>query len=61
MSKIYIAGKVTGLDIKVGDMVTIWDNDKITLEEIAEKCHTINYEIISTISDRVERKFIKNE
>ncbi len=52
---------VTGLDIKVGDMVTIWDNDKITLEEIAEKCHTINYEIISTISDRVERKFIKNE
>ena len=52
---------VTGLDIKVGDMVTIWDNDKITLEEIAEKCHTINYEIISTISDRVERKFIENE
>ena len=48
---------VTGLDVKEGDMVTIWDNQKITLEEIAEKCHTINYEIISTISDRVERCF----
>lgn len=46
-------------DVKVGDEVYIWDNENITLEDIAEKCHTINYEIISTISDRVPRKFIK--
>ena len=46
---------VTGLDVKVGDWVTIWDNKIITLEEIAKKCNTINYEIISTISDRVDR------
>ena len=27
------------------------------VEEIAEKCNTINYEIISTISERVPRVF----
>ena len=50
---------VTGLEVKVGDTITIWDNNLITLEEIADKCNTINYEIISTISDRVEREFIE--
>ena len=49
---------VTGLNVKVGDTVYIWDNENITLEDIADKCNTINYEIISTISDRVERRFI---
>ena len=29
-----------------------------TLEEIAEECNTINYEILSTISNRVPRVFI---
>ena len=38
----------------------IWDNDKITLEEIAEKCNTIHYEIMSTISERVEREFLED-
>lgn len=44
---------------KVGDEVYIWDNKSITVDEIAKKCNTINYEIISTISDRVPRVFIK--
>lgn len=44
-------------DVKLGDTVYIWDNEKITLDEIAKKCDTINYEIISTISDRVPREF----
>ncbi len=48
---------VTDLDVKVGDTVTIWDNKNITVEEIAQKCNTISYEILSTISDRVERCF----
>lgn len=38
--------------------VYIWDNENITLEEIANKCNTINYEILSTISNRVPRDFI---
>ena len=46
-------------DIKLGDDVIIWDNDNITLDEIANKCNTINYEILCTISNRVPRKFIK--
>ena len=44
-------------DVKFGDEVYIWDNDIISVDEIAKKCNTINYEIISTISDRVERVF----
>lgn len=45
-------------DVNIGDYVFIWDNEIITLEEIARKCGTINYEILCTISDRVPRKFI---
>lgn len=44
-------------DVKVGDEVWIWDNDKITLEELANQCDTINYEMISTISPRIPRIF----
>ena len=45
-------------DIKIGDEVIIWDNKNITLEEIANKCDTINYEILCTIGKRVRRKYI---
>ena len=48
---------VTDIDAKVGDTVYIWDNKLITLDDIAQKCNTINYEIISTISERVKRVF----
>ena len=44
--------------VSVGDYAYIWDNEKITLEEVAQECGTINYEIMSTISDRVERLYI---
>ena len=40
------------------DIFIIWDNDKITLESMAEKANTINYEILSRISKRVRREFI---
>ncbi len=51
---------VTGLnDVELGDEVIIWDNKNITLEQLADKCNTINYEILCTIGDRVPRKFIK--
>lgn len=50
---------VTGLEVEVGDWVYIWDNDLISLEEIAATAGTIPYEIISTISDRVKREFIE--
>ena len=50
---------VTGLSVKVGDEVAIWDNENITVEEIADLCGTINYEILCGISDRVKRIYIE--
>lgn len=49
---------VTDIEAELGDEVIIFDNDNIKLEEFAKANNTINYEIISTISDRVPRKFI---
>ena len=50
---------VTNIEnIEVGTDVYIWDNDIRTLEDIANECNTINYEILSTISYRVPRVFI---
>jgi len=50
---------VTEIDnVKIGDEVYLWDNKNITLEEIAEQCDTINYEILCTIADRVPREFV---
>ncbi len=46
---------VTNIDTKVGDTVYIWDNEKVTIDEIAKLCDTINYEILSTVSNRVIR------
>lgn len=50
---------VTGLDdVKTGEDVYIFDNENITLEDIADTYNTINYEVLSTISERVPRTFI---
>ena len=46
---------VTGIDVNVGDEVAIWNNENITVEEIADLCGTINYEILCGISARVKR------
>ena len=45
-------------NVEEGTKVYIWDNDIITLDEIAKKLNTINYEILCTISSRVPRKYI---
>ena len=45
-------------DVKVGDDVYIWDNKEIKLEDLSDKCDTINYEIISQVGERVPRKFV---
>lgn len=51
---------VTDLEkVKVGDEVILWDDKNITLDDLAEKCDTINYEILCTISDRVPRRFVR--
>ena len=50
---------VSDIDCKLGDEVYIWDNDLLKVEDIAKECNTINYEIISTISSRVPRVFVR--
>lgn len=46
---------VSGLDVSVGDAVYLFDNEIVSVEEIADICETINYEIIASISERVPR------
>ena len=49
---------VTSLsEAEIGDEVIIWDNENILLEDLSEKCGTINYEILCSIGERVPRKF----
>ncbi|MGE5472731.1 MAG: alanine racemase [Ignavibacteriales bacterium] len=49
---------VTGIpNVKKGDEVVIFDNVNISVEEIANMCGTISYEIISTISPRIPRVY----
>lgn len=45
-------------DVNIGDYVNIFDFEDDKLNEIAEICNTINYEIISTIGKRVDREYI---
>lgn len=46
-------------NVKAGDDVIIFDDHNITVEELAQICGTINYEIISTISNRIPRVYLK--
>lgn len=45
-------------EVALGDEVIIWDNENITVEELAARCDTINYEILCSITERVPRRFI---
>ena len=43
-------------DVKVGQEVYIWDNDKLNIDEVGKWCNGIcNYEVMSSISTRVPR------
>ena len=46
-------------DVKLGDEVIIWDNENITLDDVADQANSMTYEILCTIGSRVPRKFIK--
>lgn len=47
---------ITGVEASEGDEVIVF-NDQITVEELAEQCHTIPYEILTGISQRVKRVY----
>ena len=48
---------ITNIDAKVGDYAYIFDNKLITVDDIAKICNTINYEVLTNISERVDREF----
>lgn len=50
---------VTGLDVKVGDTVTIFGDDP-TISEHAQILGTIPYEILTSVPRRIERIIVKN-
>ena len=47
---------VTGTDARVGDMVEVF-GEHITLDELATKLNTITYEILTSVSRRVQRVY----
>ena len=49
---------VTGLDVKVGDTVTVFGEDP-TVSELADILGTIPYEILSSIPRRIERIVVR--
>ena len=49
---------VTGLDVKVGDDVTIFGEDP-TISELADILGTIPYEILTSVPRRIERIIVK--
>lgn len=54
---------VTGLDIKRDDEVILFGGNNpngITIDSVAEKLQTINYEIVCMVSKRVPRVYIKD-
>ena len=49
---------VTGIDVKVGDTVTIFGEDP-TITELADILGTIPYEIITSVPRRIERIIVR--
>ena len=46
-------------EVKIGDVVYLFDNKEITVDELAKIANTINYEIMVGIGKRVERAYVK--
>jgi alanine racemase len=49
---------VTGIDVKVGDTVTVFGADP-TVSELADILGTIPYEILASIPRRIERIVVR--
>ena len=49
---------ITDIDAKVGDELVIFDHQD-EINEMAEKLKTINYEVLTNISKRVRRAYIR--
>ncbi|MEG1560636.1 MAG: alanine racemase [Clostridia bacterium] len=54
-----IMADVTGGSVKRGDVATLFGSGGMSVEEVAEIVGTINYEITSLVTRRVERIYLK--
>jgi alanine racemase len=53
---------VTGIDVERGDEVVLFGSDgenSISIDEVAKKLGTINYEVVCMISKRVPRVYVE--
>jgi alanine racemase len=46
-------------EVALDDEVIIWDDVNIGLQDLADKCDTITYEILCGVGERVPRKFVE--
>ena len=47
---------VTGLTVQVGDPVTLWQQQGLTVTDVAAWGDTIEYEVLTGLGDRIERR-----
>ncbi|CEI71622.1 MULTISPECIES: alanine racemase [Romboutsia] len=47
------------IDIKIGDEVIIFGEEKLTAEDVAKSLETINYEVLCMVSRRVDRIYME--
>ena len=50
---------VTNIDCKEGDEVIVFDDDSTSAETLAAAAHTISYELVTSISQRVKRVILE--
>lgn len=48
------------MEVKIGEYATIFDESKFNAANLAKRCGTISYEILSSISARVKRVYYKD-
>lgn len=48
-------------DVKINDEVVLWDNKNITLEQWGDWTNTSNYEVLSILSNRIDKIVEKNK
>jgi alanine racemase len=49
---------VTGLDVEEGDRVIVF-GEEIPVGEVAEELHTIPYEVLTSVGQRVKRVYFE--
>lgn len=52
--------RVSGVDVKVGDVVTVFSDEKdLSIERFAQKLGTINYELLCMVQRRIPRVYLE--